>query len=142
MQAYDVSGGISSAQRSLSRVLVVDDIDFNRVVMRKMLRNFNIEADEAYSGLRAVTMIRTALRRNHCYRLILMDVEMPEMDGIEATMAIRAMELSGELPERPRIVACTAHRSREDIERCLSAGMDSYLEKPVNIDLLREEVIE
>ena len=142
VQAYDVSGGISSAQRSLSRVLVVDDIDFNRVVMRKMLRNFNIEADEAYSGLRAVTMIRTALRRNHCYRLILMDVEMPEMDGIEATMAIRAMELSGELPERPRIVACTAHRSREDIERCLSAGMDSYLEKPVNIDLLSEEVIE
>lgn len=142
VQAYDISGGISTSQRGFASVLVVDDMDFNRVVMRKLLRSFNLEADEAYSGLRAVTMVRTALRRNHCYRLILMDVEMPEMDGIEATRAIRALELSGELPERPRIVACSAHRSREDIEICLSAGMDSYLEKPVSRDLLREEVIE
>ena len=142
VHSYDISGGKSLANAGLSSVMIVDDVEFNRVVLRKMLLNLNIRADEAYSGLRAVSMIRAAVRRGHFYRLILMDVEMPEMDGIEATRAIRAMESSGELLLRTKIVACSAHRSREDIERCLNAGMDSYLEKPVSNDLLREEVIE
>jgi CheY-like chemotaxis protein len=142
VHSYNISGGKSGASAGLSSVMIVDDVEFNRVVLRKMLMKLNIRADEAYSGLRAVNMIRAAVRRGHFYRLILMDVEMPEMDGIEATRAIRAMESSGELVLRTKIVACSAHRSREDIERCINAGMDSYLEKPVSNDLLREEVIE
>ncbi len=56
---------------------------------------------------------------------------MPEMDGIEATMEIRTMEVTGELRTHSRIICCSAHRSQEDVERSLAAGMDDYLDKPI-----------
>ena len=121
-------------------ILIVDDSDFNRLVLAKMLEALNLQADEASSGLRAISTIREHIKRRHYYRLILMDMEMPEIDGITATQEIRTMEITGELPERPKIVCCTAHRGQEDIEKCISAGMDDYLEKPISRTKLQELV--
>ena len=113
-------------------VLIVDDSEFNRLVLVKLLEKANIRADEAESGLRALSKVRSAIQRNHYYRFIFMDMEMPEMDGVTATQEIRTMELTGELRVRPRIVCCSAHRSVEDVERGLNSGMDEYLEKPID----------
>jgi len=113
-------------------ILVVDDSEFNRLVLIKLLEAMHITADEASTGLRALSLIRFKAARSHYYRLILMDMEMPEMDGITATQEIRTMEVTGELQLRPRIICCSAHRGQEDVDRSLAAGMDDYIEKPIN----------
>jgi CheY-like chemotaxis protein len=63
-----------------------------------------------------------------------MDIQMPEMDGLEATIAIRNKEMSGELPTRVTIVAVTANAMKEDKEVCLDSGMDGYITKPFKSD--------
>ena len=134
-------GGHMPVEVTIPAVLIVDDCDFNRVVLLKMLETLHVRADEAASGLRAVALIRAAAKRGSFYRLILMDLEMPEMDGLTATQEIRTMEITGELTMRPRIVACSAHRGREEADRLLAAGMDSYMEKPVSKSKLRDLVL-
>ena len=124
----DLHGGQT---RTGPDVLVVDDSEFNRMVLVTILRSMHVQTDEAGSGLRALAKIRAGLHRDHYYRLIFMDVEMPEMDGLAATREIRTMELMGELRTRPRIICCSAHRSQEDVDRSLAAGMDDYLDKPI-----------
>lgn len=124
----DLHGGQTSRGPD---VLIVDDSEFNRMVLVTILRNMHMQVEEAGSGLRAIAKVRAAMRRGHCYRLIFMDVEMPEMDGLEATREIRAMELMGELRIRPKIICCSAHRGQEDVDRSLAAGMDAYLDKPI-----------
>jgi len=69
------------------------------------------------------------------YDLVLMDMQMPEMDGVEATATIRAMEKTYALPRIP-IVAMTANTAAHDRERCLAAGMDDYIAKPIKADTL------
>lgn len=121
-------------------VLVVDDLDFNRVVLMKMLSKHGITADQASSGLQAVILIRKKCQLQRFYRFILMDLEMAEMDGFEAAQEIRAMEGTGELPVRPAIVACSAHTGAEVVKKCMTAGMDDFIEKPVNRDKLRNVI--
>ena len=77
-------------------------------------------------------------RPDHGYRLVLMDCQMPEMDGFQATKAIRALEhvSGGHVP----IVAMTAQAMKGDRERCIAAGMDDYLSKPVHLDDLRSTI--
>jgi len=139
--ALNISGGNSLHSHSFPHILIVDDVDFNRMVLLRLLESCHQAADEAASGLRAIAKIRDSARRGHYYSLIFMDVEMPEMDGITATQQIRLMELTGELPVRARIVCCTAHSGKEDIERSLQAGMDEFLTKPLNRDRLRTMVL-
>jgi len=103
-------------------ILVVEDNPVNQKVARHMLARFGYRADVAWSGAEALEMLA---RRS--YDLVLMDVQMPEMDGLETTRRIRARyPTSG-----PRVVAMTANVSRASITSCLSAGMDSFLGKPV-----------
>jgi CheY-like chemotaxis protein len=93
-----------------------------------MLKKLGYEADVVSNGREAVQ----ALQSKH-YDVILMDVQMPEMDGLEATRAISEMILE----KRPRILAMTAYALEGDRERCLKAGMDGYISKPVQIEELR-----
>ncbi|PZO06742.1 MAG: hypothetical protein DCF28_01230 [Alphaproteobacteria bacterium] len=105
------------------RVLVVDDHAGNREVARLMLAPTGAEIAEARDGLEAVEMAKT-----QAFDLILMDVRMPRMDGLAATRAIRALGgPSGLVP----ILAVTADAMPEDAERCLAAGMNGHLAKPI-----------
>ena len=137
-----ISSGNAFNSLPHAEILIVDDSEFNRMVLLKILEAMHVLAHEAASGLRAVAKVREAAKKQQFYRIIFMDVEMPEMDGLTATQEIRAMELLGELPVRPIIVCCSAHRSLEDVEKSMTAGMDHYLEKPINRAQLQDLVFQ
>jgi CheY-like chemotaxis protein len=111
------------------RLLLAEDNVVNQKVTLRMLKKIGYRADVAANGLEVLR----ALERQS-YDIILMDVQMPEMDGLEACRAIRQMPL--EL--QPKIIAITAYALEGDREKCLEAGMDDYVSKPVQMDELAE----
>jgi len=111
-----------------SRVLVVEDEGFNQEIARFLLENQGFVVEIAGDGLEAVT-----LARQNRYDLILMDVQMPEMNGLMATKLIREY-LSTQPNVKPvKIVAMTANAMAEDRQSCLDVGMDDYISKPINV---------
>ena len=106
-------------------VLVVDDNQVNQTLVMTLLQRAGYRVTLASSGREAVEKFQ-----RHHFCVILMDVQMPDLDGIEATRAIRVLERKNEGPRTP-IVAMTANAMRGDRERCLEAGMDDYLPKPI-----------
>ena len=112
----------------LLRILVAEDHPVNRQVVLGLLQHLGYRADFATNGLEVLD----ALQRQP-YDLILMDIQMPEMDGLEATRLIRRQVPGVPGGCQPRIVAMTAHAMAGDRERCLAGGMDGYLSKPVQI---------
>ena len=109
------------------RILLVEDVEINRDIVIELLRPTNIDIECAENGKEAVRIFSEAPKK---FDLILMDVQMPEMDGYEATRKIRA--LNSPEAQTVRIIAMTANVFREDIERCLEAGMDNHLGKPLD----------
>jgi|GEM_PF-3139410 len=107
------------------RILVVEDNLFNQKLVLKLLERWGIAADLAENGLEALEKIE-----NQPYDLVLMDVQMPEMDGLQATREIRKREKLLGLSRMP-VVAMTANAYVEDREKCFAAGMDDYVAKPV-----------
>ena len=110
-----------------SRILLAEDNPINREVAIGLLTSKDIAVDSAQNGTEAVQMVREG-----DYDLVLMDVQMPETDGIEATKRIREGDIHSDIP----IIAMTAVAFEEDRRRCLDAGMDDYLSKPVDPDEL------
>jgi PAS domain S-box-containing protein len=110
-------------------ILLAEDNAVNQMVLLQMLRKIGYQADLASNGFDVLA----ALDRQ-AYDVILMDIQMPDMDGFEATRRILARFTK---KKRPRIIALTAHALNGDRERCLEAGMDSYLSKPVKIEDLQ-----
>jgi signal transduction histidine kinase/ActR/RegA family two-component response regulator len=110
------------------RVLVAEDNAVNQKVALAMLRSLGYRADLAADGLEAVEAVRRVP-----YDVVFMDVQMPELDGIDATKQIIAEHPDG---RRPRIVALTANAFEEDRETCLKAGMDDYISKPLKPETL------
>jgi two-component system sensor histidine kinase/response regulator len=113
------------------RILLAEDNRINQMVALGLLQNIGYTAVVAANGVQVLE----ALAKNP-YDLILMDCQMPEMDGYEATRQIRASQIS----PMPRIVAMTANAMRGESEKCLAAGMDDYMSKPVRLDRLREMI--
>jgi len=111
------------------QVLVVDDNSVNQKVAARLLTRLGCRVDLAVSGREAVTLVT-----QQPYDVVFMDCMMPDMDGYEATQAIR--QLAGPVARTP-IVAMTANAMQGDKERCLAAGMDDYLSKPVQPELLQ-----
>jgi CheY-like chemotaxis protein len=111
-------------------ILVVEDNHINQMVALKILRKQGYRADAVANGVEAIHAVQTVP-----YDLILMDCQMPEMDGFEATERIRKGE-AGEKNAVIPIVAMTAHAMKGDRERCLASGMNDYLAKPVQPALL------
>lgn len=118
------------------RILVAEDNRVNQKVASRMLEHMGHRVDVVANGLEALAALRTM-----AYDLVLMDVQMPEMDGFEATRQIRD-PASGVMNPRIPIIAMTAHAMKGDKERCLEAGMDGYVSKPVEPAALREAIEE
>jgi CheY-like chemotaxis protein len=116
-----------------SRVLLVEDNPVNQLVASRLLKSFGIEAQIAENGEKAVHMVQ-----HQTFDLVLMDCQMPVMDGYEATQALRAWEgkTATLATQRLPIVALTANALVGDRERCVAAGMDGYLSKPITRDAL------
>ncbi|MCC2644007.1 MAG: putative Histidine kinase (modular protein) [Nitrospira sp.] len=117
--------------RSRGRILVVEDNVVNQKVAVRLLENLGYKADVAANGLEAID----ALHRLP-YDVVLMDCQMPELDGFEATRRIRELEERREIKGHIPIVALTANALQEDRERCLHAGMDDYMSKPISVEQL------
>jgi CheY-like chemotaxis protein len=109
------------------RILLAEDNPVNRKLALRLLERMGYSADVATNGVEAVDAAGGG-----GYDLVLMDVQMPEMDGLEATRRIRATHHDGQ----PRIVAMTANALSEDRDACLAAGMDDYLSKPIRVEEL------
>jgi signal transduction histidine kinase/FixJ family two-component response regulator len=135
------AGAAPGAAGRLRRALLVEDNRVNQEVGKAMLRALGFDADISPDGRAGV---EAAFSRH--YDIVLMDCQMPEMDGYQATAAIREREMeiaaqlrgSGSIPRRMPVIALTANAMKGDRERCLSAGMDDYLAKPFRKEQLEQ----
>ncbi|MFC5497580.1 response regulator [Caenimonas terrae] len=119
----------SLAERMPLRILLAEDNEVNRKVALRMLKGFGYNADVAGNGLEVLE----ALQRQR-YDLVLMDIQMPELDGLEATRRI-VRDVPSNI--RPRIIAMSANALREDAEAAVHAGVDDYVVKPISVPMLR-----
>ncbi|MDM0019434.1 GAF domain-containing protein [Variovorax saccharolyticus] len=118
------------AARHPLRILLAEDNAVNQKLALRLLQQMGYRADLASNGIEAVESVQ-----RQTYDVVLMDVQMPELDGLDATRQI--CELL-QAPQRPRIVAMTANAMQGDREMCMDAGMDDYLTKPIRVDRLVE----
>jgi CheY-like chemotaxis protein len=116
------------------RVLLVEDMPTNQLIASEILESFGITVDLADNGVQAITKL---LEDRNRYDIVLMDIQMPEMDGLEATRRLRASQQLGHLP----IIAMTAHAMDSERRRCLEIGMNDFVTKPIDPDLLRDILI-
>ena len=128
----------TTSELDLSKVniLLVEDIKVNQEVFKALLKKTNINVDTADNGVEAVTKFQQSPDK---YHLIFMDIQMPEMDGYEASRKIRAM---ADIPNSKTIpiIAMTANVFKEDIEKSLENGMNDHLGKPINRDNIVEKI--
>jgi CheY-like chemotaxis protein len=118
------------AQRHPLRILLAEDNVVNQKLALRLLQQMGYRADLASNGAEAIESVA-----RQTYDVVLMDVQMPEMDGLEASRRITAKWTPN---KRPRIVAMTANAMQGDREECLAAGMDDYVTKPIRVDQLVE----
>jgi len=121
-----------------TRILIVEDNRINQMVATGILEKFGLNADIAGNGIEAIELLRGA-EESDPYNLILMDCQMPEMDGYQATKEIRqgaADEVNRQIP----IIAMTANAMQGDKEKCINAGMSDYLAKPIEPESLLERL--
>jgi CheY-like chemotaxis protein len=113
-------------------VLVVEDNIVNQKLVTRMLETLGCSVDVAANGLEAVERVK-----NFSCDLVFMDCQMPEMDGYEATAEIRRYE---DTSKHTPIIAMTAHTMQGDREKCLEAGMDDYISKPIKKGIVSEMI--
>jgi CheY-like chemotaxis protein len=121
------------AERHPLRILLAEDNVVNQKLALRLLQQMGYRADVASNGIEAIECIE-----RQTYDVVLMDVQMPEMDGLEASRRITAKWAPG---ERPRIIAMTANAMQGDREECLAAGMDDYVTKPIRVDALVQALL-
>ena len=125
---------LRSAINNEQRALVVEDYEGNVVILSFLMEEIGLNYDIARNGQEALNL----WHENH-YDVVLMDVQMPILDGLSATKAIRKLEQENKLPETP-IIGMTAHALVEDRQKCIDSGMSDYLPKPLDSDRLKEKI--
>ena len=127
--------GMDVSDLSGLRLLLVDDVDINREIFIALFEDTNAVIDTAENGLAAVEKFKQAPGE---YDMIIMDLQMPLMDGIEATRTIRALgtEWSQNIP----IIAMTANAFKEDVDNCIESGMNDHIAKPIDIDAVMKKI--
>jgi CheY-like chemotaxis protein len=113
------------------RILLVEDTAYNQIIALKFLEKLGYQADLAVNGLEVLKALEYKF-----YDLILMDIQMPEMDGLETTRRIRLKEKETMAINKVKIVAMTANTMSEDRENCIQIGMDDFIGKPIRINEL------
>ena len=110
--------------------------------MAKLLQKLGIVSETAENGAEGVRRVQEADMRECCggYRLILMDLNMPIMDGIQATRSIFHEHEEGHISRQPTVLACTAFASEQERNLCTEVGMASVVPKPVSLDSIREAI--
>lgn len=114
------------------KILLVEDNLLNQRIVLFSLKKFNHIVTIANNGLEAVEKFKTEQ-----YDVILMDIMMPVMDGLEATVKIREVEVNNNVSQRTPIIALTANTMDNDRNKCLSFGMDEFMSKPFDIEKLK-----
>jgi PAS domain S-box-containing protein len=117
-----------------ARILLAEDNKFNQLLAKKVLEKMGCEVDIAENGKEAVEKLKVSV-----YNIVLMDIQMPEMDGYEATRYIRT-QLNGEINKIP-IIAMTAHALSDEGSKCILAGMNDYISKPFEPEVLFSKII-
>jgi CheY-like chemotaxis protein len=125
---------IATPKNEIPYVLVVDDNEINKRLLAKVLENENLKVSYASNGEEAVS-----LREEHDFDIIFMDIQMPVMDGVEASKAIRQYEDEQDIAAVP-IIALTANTGKNDRDTYLDAGMTDYMAKPIMIDEVRKRI--
>ena len=115
-----------------ARVLIAEDNQINQEVISGLLEPYGLDITLVSNGREAVDALQ-----EDSYDLVLMDLQMPELDGLQATAQILQMHL----PKRPPIIAMTAHAQPEEVRHCLDSGMSDHIAKPINPETLREILI-
>jgi signal transduction histidine kinase/CheY-like chemotaxis protein len=123
---------------SSSFVVLVDDNPFNLLVAEKLLQEQSFQVVSVYNGVQAIETVKDIVSKGNTVKFILMDCQMPVMDGYQATIELRDLMKKGELDKIP-IMALSANNSEEDRKKCIDAGMDDYISKPlIRGDLIKQ----
>ncbi|MEO7991705.1 MAG: ATP-binding protein [Chryseolinea sp.] len=134
IQSLGNETALKEVNASQLSVLLVEDNDINRLYAKSILKKWQCQTDTAENGLVAIEKVK-----NNLYDVVLMDIQMPILDGYETTKAIRLMD--SEISQVP-IVALTANATKVDVEKCLAAGMNDYLPKPFTPNDLYRKLFE
>jgi len=129
---------------SCPKVLIVDDNPFNIMALETILNSLEIKSDSVYSGSAALKKLVESQAKNcghkDCkqYSVIFMDQEMPEMNGADTVREIRRLQKEEKISAGIRIIGCTAHKAKEEVDRFFAAGLESCIFKPVSIVMVRD----
>ncbi|MEH6758445.1 MAG: CHASE domain-containing protein [Parasphingorhabdus sp.] len=131
----DAAAALPSIRRKKTKILVAEDHDVNQMLLSEMLTNLGYDYEIADNGIDAVALVGQAREKKSQFDLVLMDIQMPYIDGLKATQIIRKDGVSAaELP----IIALTANAYAQDISDCLAAGMQAHLAKPFSVEDLQD----
>jgi CheY-like chemotaxis protein len=138
-EAVTAANGLATGEHKGLSILVAEDNEINALLARALLTRLGHRPSIAENGAAAVESWQAARAAGSPYDLVLMDVQMPVMDGLEAARRIRALETEPEFGEKPTpVIALTANAFAEDREAALDAGMNGLLVKPLDRERLRE----
>lgn len=137
----DSSHNPSAKERVPWRILIVDDNPVNRKLVAAVLKN-TAQCDMASNGKEALEAYKDALRENRPYHLLLLDVAMPEIDGLQVLQRIREDEKSREIPAGKGVIIIMITAHTEPVFSAYNAGCDDYILKPLRPDILLEKIIQ
>ena len=138
VRVYEFCTNVKSERKV--EVLVVDDESFNRHIVVTVLKSLNISIAEAYNGKQAVEKVKQFDKVGSSLKVVIMDCSMPEMNGWEATEAIKTMHTNKEIAQMPVVLGYTAFTGATETAECYRSGMTKVLSKPVNAEILLKTV--